>query len=989
MNKIIIYILISILLGSFVFATGEPIDSQTTDDDFLGAFYNLAGNYNYRVGSNFTASKTYYVGNLSLKIAEVGVITGTMNVSLHLANASGLAGEQIGMSDDYDASTIGALKWWNFSFSTPVLLTQGVNYVFTFNKHTLDGAGDYVQTHMAMGLTEYNVQHVQVVDNDFKNMVLWNNAYQFDFITYNITTPSVLSVTLKTPTNAYHDTSLTQAFSYNVTPIVDNCSLWINSTGTWHNNQTNTSVQVNRTETFNLDLPGEGNYVWNVKCYNGSDDYFAISNFSLVIDTTNPTITFLSGNNWKTDNTTIISSYFSNLTVNVSFYDINLFATLLNITNETGQSVYSETNTSLAIHNLTYNLTLDLGILTLGNYTIQLEAVDSHTKNSINSYEIKEGLDYIRYGTEEGNTITIQSKDFPLSKSTEKLDDRYSFRFKYLTSKETYTYRVTSSNKLYYLPKSGYAAHFVIMGNNGGNWLDFEEYGLRPTDYKVTLIDDYTAEVEVNSGGQKEFNFYSLGGLNSIKKDYKFQIGAILNITTYDTALSRSIPFTSLFNNITKVSGTTNRTAYYNVTYGSYNITIISSNYTTTITPTIINITQNYYTYNITMYKSNVIDDCSLYSNKIVTFVGKDEEVDIDVNMSLDITVFHTSILNSTNTTNASFIFRSQFNYSICTNTNQTFYIDSIMEYGDGITYTERKYYLNNYTANSSIENLVYLYHLNETKTSEIIFTVFDTSTGDKVPEAYIKILRYYPGEGISRIVEVAKTDEIGQTLGKMVLVDVFYKFIIEKPAGTVKLSTDILRILSLTRSFGISFVEDYLDTWNKINDVSYSVTCTKGTKTCRIIWSDTSNIVQDVTLEVWRITGIADQLLYRQTTASAAGTISYTIIEDTTGNTYVAKGFIESNTGTSTYGTDWATLIYSDNLFFTDSKTRIASLFPLLLLAVALIFVLIDFGAIGVVIGSLLSLIVGSIIGILPLDGLYIISFILMAVILIFKLSK
>ena len=355
------------------------------------------------------------------------------------------------------------------------------------------------------------------------------------------------------------------------------------------------------------------------------------------------------------------------------------------------------------------------------------------------------------------------------------------------------------------------------------------------------------------------------------------------------------------------------------------------------------------------------------------------------VNISLNIYFSGSDIANL----NTSYELSGSTYYTFCTNSDENFTIDSIMEYGDGTTYTNRKYYLNNFSINTGAVSDVYLYHLNDTKASEIVFTVFDTTTGDKVSGAYIKILRFYPGENVYRTVEIAKTDEQGQSLGKMVLADVFYKFIIESPVGTVKLDTDVLRILSLTRSFGITFVEDSLDTWHKIFGVSHSVSCTKGTQTCRVTWSDTSNIVQDVTLEVWRITGLADQMLFSQTTATAAGTISYTVTEDITGNTYEARAFVESNTGASRYPWERSRFFSSDNPFFTDEGHRIASLFPLLLLVIVIVFALIDFGTIGVVIGSMLGLIIGSIVRILPLSPFYFVSFIIMGIILIYKLSK
>ncbi|KKL62591.1 hypothetical protein LCGC14_2183680 [marine sediment metagenome] len=376
------------------------------------------------------------------------------------------------------------------------------------------------------------------------------------------------------------------------------------------------------------------------------------------------------------------------------------------------------------------------------------------------------------------------------------------------------------------------------------------------------------------------------------------------------------------------------------------------------------------------------IDDCTLYNITVLRITGKDEETNEDVNTTLNIFL---EPIFSTGTSN-SYELSGKTNYTFCADKNYS--INAIMEYGDGTIYTDRKYYLNNFSIDISTISNVFLYHLNNTKASEIVFTVFDTTTGDRVKDVFIKILRYYPGENLFRIVEIAKTDEVGQSLGKMILADVFYKFIIESPAGTVKLDTGVLRILSLTRSFGISFVEDVLAVWDKIHGVSYLTTCTKGTKTCRVTWIDSSNIVQSVTLEVWRVTGLADTLLSSQTTTASAGTISYTVVEDTATNTYEARAFARS-TNPSDWSFGRARFFDSDNPFFTDPANRLASLFPLFLLMVVITFALIDWGVVGIVIGSLLGMVVGSITGILPISPFYLISFILMAVILIYKLSK
>jgi hypothetical protein len=387
-------------------------------------------------------------------------------------------------------------------------------------------------------------------------------------------------------------------------------------------------------------------------------------------------------------------------------------------------------------------------------------------------------------------------------------------------------------------------------------------------------------------------------------------------------------------------------------------------------------------------YSEFDIDNCSNSSHVVLQITGKDEETDALTTMSLNLNLYPTE--GTTSSFNATYQLSGNSTYNFCSvKNNSNIRVDGIMEYGDGTIYTKRKYYLNNFSIDTNGTSQIYLYHLNNSKASEITFTVYDLLTGDVVPGAYIKTLRYYPGENVYRIVEIGKTDEIGKTLGKMVLADVFYKFIIEKPAGQIKLNSDVLRMLSLTRSFGISFAQNYLSTWNLINDVSTSVTCTKGTQTCRLTWSDSSNIVQSATLEVWRTNGINDELLSTQTTSSAAGTITYTIAEDTLGNAYTAKGYIESNTDASISGAGIAGLDYPDNPFFNDQDSKIASLFPLLLLAVTIVFALIDFGAVGITIAALIGLVIGSIAGIMPLDPFYFISFILMAIILIYKLSK
>lgn len=767
-------------------------------------------------------------------------------------------------------------------------------------------------------------------------------------------------------------------------------NLVLNETHLYVNNATRTGDEY---KSFLTNIT-DGTYYWKWRVQNISNGGFSANTTprTLIIDTVNPTISFGTNNTWTTDNLTRIDSWTNNLSINMSFADDYLYRTLINLTNSSNMGVYTIYNTTITGTTANYSRIIDLTNVKPQNLTLKLATSDSHTLSSIKDYEVKKGFfkDYLEYVTEEGITIkveTTESKTSIRDLTTNKLKDRYTFDWEFYTNKNKVTFRVTSSEPLEYLD-TDYNAHFVTIKGKRGNWIDFNSLGIEKGQYDIKKINDYSYTITINGLNQKTFNFNSIGGLNVVEDDYRIQITGIANITAYDPIKETYINFTStLKGKINHSSLESNTTQYNNLSAGEYRIVVNATGYSTINTT--ITILERYEQFVMNMYEANAIDNCSDFTQKILSLYGKDEETDTDVNTTLDVTITHAPFYNLSAQENISFQFRNAHNYSICTNTNQTIILDAIMEYGDGSIYTRKKYYLNDYVANSSIENHVYLYHLNNSKASEITFTVFDKTTGDKVEGVFIKILRYYPGENELKVVEIARTDEVGQSLGKMVLADVFYRFIIEKPAGTVRLNSETLRILSLVRSFGISFATDVLDTWDKIHGVSTSVTCTKGTQTCRMTWSDESNIVQDATLEVWRATGLGDTLLYRETTSAAAGTISYTITEDTTGNTYTAEGYIESNTGTSNYFAGMASLLYSSNPFFTDSNQRLASLFPLFLLVVVLVFAMIDFGTVGVVIGSLLGLIIGAIIGILQIDPFYFISFILMAIILIYKLSK
>jgi len=73
---------------------------------------------------------------------------------------------------------------------------------------------------------------------------------------------------------------------------------------------------------------------------------------------------------------------------------------------------------------------------------------------------------------------------------------------------------------------------------------------------------------------------------------------------------------------------------------------------------------------------------------------------------------------------------------------------------------------------------------------------------------------------------------------------------------------------------------------------------------------------------------------------------------------------------------------------FLTSSADRISMLVPALFIIITLIAFFIDFGTIGVVIGSSLSLLACVGLGVIMLNGYVIIAFLVMSILLMFKMG-
>ncbi|MCK4997512.1 hypothetical protein KAS08_04355 [Candidatus Pacearchaeota archaeon] len=129
--------------------------------------------------------------------------------------------------------------------------------------------------------------------------VLGNNEnYWTDNINIIPLIPGPPNVTLEYPVTNYIHSS-TSPLILNATVVAEseliNCSLWTNHTETWHLNQTKTVTGTTNTTSFELNLPTDNYFIWNIQCLDtsGQNDW-GDSNRSVLSDRTYPLISFTS-----------------------------------------------------------------------------------------------------------------------------------------------------------------------------------------------------------------------------------------------------------------------------------------------------------------------------------------------------------------------------------------------------------------------------------------------------------------------------------------------------------------------------------------------------------------------------------------------------------------------------------------------------------------------------------------------------------------------
>jgi hypothetical protein len=130
----------------------------------------------------------------------------------------------------------------------------------------------------------------------YSNDSLGNLGYSN--VTFGVSTAGP-AITLNSPEDDTYYNATDVIVQFNYTPGdpdgVDTCFLYGNWSGGWHINQTDSEIEGEEINSFNVSVEsdGEGHYIWNVECNDSLNLFsFALENYTFSIDITNPLIDF-------------------------------------------------------------------------------------------------------------------------------------------------------------------------------------------------------------------------------------------------------------------------------------------------------------------------------------------------------------------------------------------------------------------------------------------------------------------------------------------------------------------------------------------------------------------------------------------------------------------------------------------------------------------------------------------------------------------------
>lgn len=229
--------------------------------------------------------------------------------------------------------------------------------------------------------------------------------------------------------------------------------------------------------------------------------------------------------------------------------------------------------------------------------------------------------------------------------------------------------------------------------------------------------------------------------------------------------------------------------------------------------------------------------------------------------------------------------------FSVCINQTYNDIKTGDVQINYGVTpYVERSFYVftnltlsNTTTTNHTLSNLLVA------NAQSFLLTVQDSAL-TPYNGKYVSLLRWYPNLNDYRIVEMARTDDNGQGVVKVVVEDVDYRFGVYDKNGTLIKLTNPLRMVCLVDPCELTVNIDEITDFTEFLKIQSNLTYNNNTGIFTLTWNDPSQNTDLMNLTVYRLTSSGENIICTSTSTSFTGVITC----DVSGYSGLLKAVVE-----------------------------------------------------------------------------------------------
>ncbi len=372
------------------------------------------------------------------------------------------------------------------------------------------------------------------------------------------------------------------------------------------------------------------------------------------------------------------------------------------------------------------------------------------------------------------------------------------------------------------------------------------------------------------------------------------------------------------------------------------------------------------------------IDDCSVFSTLILNLTLVDEDTQIVLNgtvqnttVEVDVDLF--TIDRSGQVLNFSENFTQNVNPLICIDddlSTSEFSMDVLIRY-DADDYVSEFYNIQNFTlTNSTIPQEVTLFDLLISRATEFLITFKDV-TFLPVDDALIQITRKYISEGIFKTVEIPKTDANGQAVGQFLLTEAIYTILVTKN-GAILATFDNIAVVCDDEVIGDCKINlnafssgTKVEDWTTQGNLTFLTSFDKDSRTVTTTFTTTDGSTKNVLLNTTKYDRFGNETVCFDSLISASGTLTCVVPQSFGNVTVVSKLFSDGGLVTTAF----FDLTQDPEEIFGGTRVILVLV---ILLTIPLMFTA---STIGVILGTIIGLVMSSMLVLISGGGVFAIS--------------